>query len=74
LSISLASKVEMCDKGTSKGSKWMTKTSQRQQTRRIRREEEFRDLEAAANLRRVGYYQAAKALVAHSRAWRLYQG
>lgn len=37
----------------------------------IRREEEFRDLNAAANLRRAGYYVTARALVIHSRKWRV---
>jgi hypothetical protein len=39
--------------------------------RRIHREEEFRDLAAAANYRRVGEKYLARVLVEHSRQWRL---
>jgi hypothetical protein len=41
------------------------------QARRIRREEEFRDLAAAASYRRVGEKYLARILIEHSRQWRM---
>jgi hypothetical protein len=44
---------------------------QEQIARRIRREEEFSDLRAAASYRRVGDKYMARVLIEHSRQWRL---